>query len=250
LHCQHEIHTDDTWHGDDCFHSRDFKPGEAGDVIARKTTAQACAAPRKKGFTLTEIAIVLGIIGIILAAVWSAASRVYLSTNATKFEEQIGQYLVAVRNYCTANLCAPGSTIPTVTVSLPTLPAATASTATVDATGSAFDITYTYPANKQNTCMAMTTGINAITGAAAATTAALADSSLTIPVASSGAGCSGAGTTPGCPAATATMQYVAVPNSCTSAVLTSGFCVPQYIPSGICTTSGGMFGAAFSLSFY
>jgi prepilin-type N-terminal cleavage/methylation domain-containing protein len=219
-------------------------------VITRKTTAQSCTAQRKKGFTLTEIAIVLGIIGIILAAVWSAASGVYLSTSATKFEEQIGQYLVAVRNYCASNTCAPGSTIPTVTVSLPTLPAATASTATVDAGGQAFDITYTYLANKQNTCIAMTTGINAITGAAAASTAALADSALTTPVASSGTGCTAAGTTPGCPAATATMQYVAVPSSCTSAALTSGFCVPQYIPSGICTTSGGTFGAAFTLSFY
>ena len=207
-------------------------------------------AQHKKGFTLTEIAIVLGIIGIILAAVWSAASGVYLSTNATKFQEQIGQYLFAVRNYCTSNTCAAGSTIPTITVAIPSLATATASTATVDATGAAFDITFTYPANAKNYCMAMATGINAITGAAAATTAALADSALTTPVASSGAGCTAAGTTPGCPAATATVQYVAVPSSCTSAVLTSGFCVPQYIPSGICTTSGGTFGAAFSLSFY
>jgi prepilin-type N-terminal cleavage/methylation domain-containing protein len=218
-------------------------------MITRKTTAQSCTAQHKKGFTLTEIAIVLGIIGIILAAVWSAASGVYLSTNATKFQEQMGQYLVAVRNYCASNSCAKASTIPTVSIAIPTLATATASAATVDATGAAFNITFTYLPNTQKTCIAMATGINAITGAAAASTAALADSALTTPVASSGAGCTAAGTTPGCPAATATVQYVAVPNSCTSAVLTSGFCVPQYIPSGICSTSGGTFGAAFSLSF-
>ena len=35
------------------------------------------ARQRKKGFTLTEIAIVLGIIGLILGAIWSAAASVY-----------------------------------------------------------------------------------------------------------------------------------------------------------------------------
>jgi prepilin-type N-terminal cleavage/methylation domain-containing protein len=43
-------------------------------VTARKTS---------RGFTLTELAIVLGIIGIILGAIWSAASMVY-ENNRTK----------------------------------------------------------------------------------------------------------------------------------------------------------------------
>jgi prepilin-type N-terminal cleavage/methylation domain-containing protein len=245
-----KINTDYTCRDYDCFHSRDFNPHGDGDVITRKTTAQSCTAQRKKGFTLTEITMVLFIIGIILAGVWSAARSVYLSSDATKFQEQMYQYLVAVRNYCASNTCAVTATIPTVTTSIPSLASATAGAAAVDATGAAFEITFTYPPNTQDTCIAMATGINAMTGAASATTAALADSALTTPVASAGAGCTAAGTTPGCPAATATVQYVPVPSSCTSAVLTSGFCVQQYIPAGICTTSGGTFGAAFSLFFY
>jgi prepilin-type N-terminal cleavage/methylation domain-containing protein len=39
---------------------------------------------RCRGFTLTEIAIVLGIIGFILSAIWTAASRVYANYNLDK----------------------------------------------------------------------------------------------------------------------------------------------------------------------
>ena len=49
---------------------------------------------RKRGFTLTEIAIVLGIIGLILGAVWAAAKNVYANTNMSK-GEQIASVLVA-----------------------------------------------------------------------------------------------------------------------------------------------------------
>jgi prepilin-type N-terminal cleavage/methylation domain-containing protein len=48
-------------------------------MINKKIVAQARLAQRKKGFTLTEIAIVLGIIGLILGAIWTAASGVYNS---------------------------------------------------------------------------------------------------------------------------------------------------------------------------
>ena len=43
----------------------------------KKNPIQARPTPRKKGFTLTEIAIVLGIIGLILGAIWVAAASVY-----------------------------------------------------------------------------------------------------------------------------------------------------------------------------
>ena len=49
-----------------------------------KTTARSRLAHGKKGFTLTEIAIVLGIIGLILGAIWVAASSVYANQKVSK----------------------------------------------------------------------------------------------------------------------------------------------------------------------
>jgi len=43
----------------------------------------------RRGFTLTEIAIVLGIIGLILGAIWTAAASVYLNHAIKKAEQQI-----------------------------------------------------------------------------------------------------------------------------------------------------------------
>ncbi|MGB9154019.1 MAG: type II secretion system protein [Alphaproteobacteria bacterium] len=43
----------------------------------QETPVQSRITKRKKGFTLTEIAIVLGIIGLILGAIWVAAAGVY-----------------------------------------------------------------------------------------------------------------------------------------------------------------------------
>jgi prepilin-type N-terminal cleavage/methylation domain-containing protein len=53
---------------------------------------------RKQGFTLTEIAIVLGIIGLILAAVWSAASSVYGGQKVTAAQNGILTTAQAVRS--------------------------------------------------------------------------------------------------------------------------------------------------------
>ena len=57
-----------------------------------------------KGFTLTEIAIVLGIIGLILGAIWTAAAAVYQNQRVAHANTAILQIVQAVRGlYATAN---------------------------------------------------------------------------------------------------------------------------------------------------
>jgi prepilin-type N-terminal cleavage/methylation domain-containing protein len=51
----------------------------------------------ERGFTLTEIAIVLGIIGLILGAIWAAASAVYSNMKTSQCEQGITQTAQAVR---------------------------------------------------------------------------------------------------------------------------------------------------------
>jgi prepilin-type N-terminal cleavage/methylation domain-containing protein len=53
-------------------------------MIDRKNPAQERLEQHKKGFTLTEIAIVLGIMGLILGAIWVAASSVYTNQKVQK----------------------------------------------------------------------------------------------------------------------------------------------------------------------
>ena len=89
----------------------------------------------KKGFTLTEIAIVLGIIGLILGAVWVAASGVYSNQKVSKANTEILTILQSVRTLystsattgladatdMTADLCSaqafPGDMLKTTTCS-------------------------------------------------------------------------------------------------------------------------------------
>src|ERR1700677_388286 len=53
---------------------------------------------RKKGFTLTEIAIVLGIIGLILGAIWTAAAAVYNNQRIAHANTAILQTAQGVRS--------------------------------------------------------------------------------------------------------------------------------------------------------
>ncbi len=50
-----------------------------------------------RGFTLTEAAIVLGIVGLILGAIWSAAAAVYRNQRVSQTSNQVIQIVNAVR---------------------------------------------------------------------------------------------------------------------------------------------------------
>ena len=61
------------------------------------TPMQSRLQKRKKGFTLTEIAIVLGIIGLILGAIWVAAASVYNNQRINQGQTAILQTLQGIR---------------------------------------------------------------------------------------------------------------------------------------------------------
>ena len=66
-------------------------------MITTKTLAQKRPEQKKKGFTLTEIAIVLGIMGMVLGAIWVAASNVYNNQRVNQGQSAVLQVLQAVR---------------------------------------------------------------------------------------------------------------------------------------------------------
>jgi prepilin-type N-terminal cleavage/methylation domain-containing protein len=66
-------------------------------MMNRKNLAQSRLDQKKKGFTLTEIAIVLGIIGLILGAIWVAAAGVYQNQRNTHANTQVMQLVQSIR---------------------------------------------------------------------------------------------------------------------------------------------------------
>ncbi len=73
--------------------------------MARLMSAKSSASQRSiSGFTLTEIAIVLGVIGLILGAIWVAASSVYSGQRVTKATQELLSVAQAVRSmYATSS---------------------------------------------------------------------------------------------------------------------------------------------------
>lgn len=68
----------------------------------------------KRGFTLTEIAIVLGIIGLILGAIWGAASSVYSNKKTANAEQGITATAQAVRSmFATSGSTGAGAALVT-----------------------------------------------------------------------------------------------------------------------------------------
>ncbi|MDR3449937.1 MAG: type 4 pilus major pilin [Alphaproteobacteria bacterium] len=67
--------------------------------------AQPHKTSSSKGFTLTEIAIVLGIIGLILGAIWVAASKVYANQKVGKATTQMINVVQGIRSlYSTSSV--------------------------------------------------------------------------------------------------------------------------------------------------
>ena len=70
----------------------------------------AAEATRRKGFTLTEAAIVLGIVGLILGAIWVAAAAVYNNMRVQKANTALLTAAQTVRSlHATQNTIAAGT---------------------------------------------------------------------------------------------------------------------------------------------
>jgi len=67
-------------------------------------------ARQTRGFTLTEAAIVLGIVGLILGAIWVAAASVYANLRVKQTSEQLIQIAQAIRALHATNTTIPAAT--------------------------------------------------------------------------------------------------------------------------------------------
>jgi len=77
-------------------------------MMTTKTPAQARKEMQKKGFTLTEIAIVLGIMGLVLGAIWVAAAGVYNNQRINQANTAVMQVLQGVRTLYGQQASIPG----------------------------------------------------------------------------------------------------------------------------------------------
>jgi prepilin-type N-terminal cleavage/methylation domain-containing protein len=77
-------------------------------MLIRSSSTDAIEKPlfdlRKRGFTLTEIAIGLSIIGLVLAAIWSAASTVYEKAKVAETQRGVLMAAQAVRSMFATSL--------------------------------------------------------------------------------------------------------------------------------------------------
>lgn len=79
-------------------------------MITLKRSMQSRQAQSKKGFTLTEIAIVLGIIGLILGAIWVAAASVYNNQKVNRANTEIISIMQGIRTlYATQSSTGVGA---------------------------------------------------------------------------------------------------------------------------------------------
>jgi prepilin-type N-terminal cleavage/methylation domain-containing protein len=78
--------------------------------VCNKLAPCATNRQKKRGFTLTEIAIVLGIIGLILGAIWVAAAAVYNNLRVSKATTELLQVAQGVRAmYATSSTVDSGA---------------------------------------------------------------------------------------------------------------------------------------------
>lgn len=219
-------------------------------MLTTPTTARTIS--KKKGFTLTEIAIVLGIIGLILGAVWTAASGVYANTNSTKVANQLGIYIASLRAACGNGQCTASTAVPSVSASLPSVPGVVVSAPTIDSTGGyvLFDFT-TIPTTSGGTsfCQGISNAITTNLGGVIASTSTVANTVPTTNVPTCSSWTSGS-TPPTCAAfAGFNSAYVGGSSICTSTTTTvsSGSCAysPKINPCG----SGTTVGARISVNF-
>lgn len=100
---------------------------------AAKTELQhSPARSKKRGFTLTEIAIVLGIIGLILGAVWVAAASVYNNQRISHANTALLQVVQGVRALMsTSNSMGTAGDVTATMISAGVIPSDLVDTATV-----------------------------------------------------------------------------------------------------------------------
>jgi hypothetical protein len=83
---------------------------------ARTTSTSNIFCPKRRAFTLTEIAIVLGLIGLILGTIWVAASAVYTNMRVDMTTRGIIAFAQGMRNmYGNQGLMETGANAITVT---------------------------------------------------------------------------------------------------------------------------------------